>query len=159
MTFQTIINAQQAPGIEGDFAGANPRASVLAGEGAFVVGAAGATVGRFAWADASGRVTNVGSGAPTGFIHRQMNALITVYQGVSSMVIPEGLIVALMSAGDYWVKSLTVATVGQKVFASNTTGEIKTGAAGATVAGYTETKFTVGSAAAVGELIKITTWA
>jgi hypothetical protein len=159
MTFQTSIKAQQAPAVEGDFASANPRASVLAGEGAFVAGAAGATVGRFGWADASGLVTNVGSGAPTGFIHREMNALITVYLGVSSMVIPAGLIVTLMSAGDFWAKSLTVATVGQKVFASNTDGTVKTGAAGATVAGYTETKWTVGSAGAANDLIKISTWA
>jgi hypothetical protein len=139
MTFQTSIKAQQAPAVEGDFASANPRASVLAGEGAFVAGAAGATVGRFGWADASGLVTNVGAGVPSGFIHREMNAL--------------------MSAGDFWAKSLTVATVGQKVFASNTDGTVKTGAAGATVAGYTETKWTVGSAGAANDLIKISTWA
>ena len=159
MTFQTTIKAQQAPAVEGDFASANPRASVLAGEGAFIAGTAGATVGRFAWADAAGLVTNVGSGAPTGFIHREMNALITTFLGAASMVIPAGLIVTLMAAGDFWVKTLTTATVGQKVFASNTTGEIKTGTAGATISGYTETKWTVGSAGAANELIKITTWA
>ena len=53
-------------------------------------------------------------------------------------------------------KTTTAATVGQKVFASNTTGEIATGAAGATAAGFTETEFKVASIGDVGELIKIT---
>ena len=38
----------------------------------------------------------------------------------------------------------------------NTTGEIATGAAGATVAGFTETEFKVASIGGVGKLIKIT---
>ncbi len=52
-TFQTQVNVQQAIGVEGDFASANPRASVLAGAGAFVAGAQGVTVGRWVWADAA----------------------------------------------------------------------------------------------------------
>ncbi|MCV5473623.1 hypothetical protein OFN43_32725, partial [Escherichia coli] len=47
--FQSVINQQQAPGVEGDFASANPKASLLAGEGALVAGANGVVVGRFAW--------------------------------------------------------------------------------------------------------------
>lgn len=158
MTFQTSIQKQQAPAVEGDFCSANPRASVVTGEGLFVTGAAGVTVGRFAWADVNGLVTNAGSGAPTGFIHREMQALLTVYLGVSSMVVPQGLIITVMASGDYWVRTSTASTVGQKVFASNTTGQVQTAAAGATVGGYTETKWFVDSVAAVGELVKISTW-
>lgn len=157
MPFQTQVNQYPAPAVAGDFASANPRAAVLAGEGQFVAGSGGATVGLFAWA-ASGLVTNAGSGAPTGFIHRDMEALITTFLAEDSMVIPEGLPVTLFSAGDFWVKTGTVATVGQKVFASNTTGGVQTGAAGATIAGYTETPWHVDSAGAVGELIQISTW-
>lgn len=158
MPFQKTVNQYYAPAVAGDFASTNPRASVLAGEGAFVAGTGGATVGVFAWADANGLVTNAGSGAPTGFIHRDMQALITLFLAETSMVIPQGLPVTLHSAGDFWVKTGTVATVGQKAFASNTDGTVKTGATGATIAGYTETKWSVDSAGAVGELIKISTW-
>lgn len=158
MPFQTVVNQTPAPAVAGDFASANPNASVLAGPGTFVAGTGGANVGVFGWADASGLVTNAGSGVPTGFIHRDMQALIVTWLAEATMNIPAGQPVTLMSAGDFWAKTLTTATIGQKVFASNTDGTIKTGAAGATIAGYTETKWFVGSAAAVNELVKITTW-
>lgn len=153
--FPRVINPQQAPAVEGDFASANPRASVNAGEGTFVVGAGGAIIGHFGWADANGAVTNAGSGSPTGFIHRDNQALLANYLDSYSMVIPAGMPVTLMRSGDFWARTATTATIGQKVFASNTDGSVKTGAAGATVAGYTETGFFVDSAAAVNELIKI----
>jgi hypothetical protein len=158
MTFQTFVNAQQSPAVEGDFSSSNPRASVTTGESMFVAGATGAVVGNFGWADVNGLVTNVGAGAPTGFIYRNMQALITVFLGASTMTIPTGVPVTLFSQGEFWDKTATVATVGQKVFASNTDGTAKTGAAGATIAGYTETKWFVDSPAAVGELMKISTW-
>ncbi len=158
MGFQKTINIQPAPAVEGDFASANPRASVLAGPNALIADAAGVTVGRFAWADSDGLVTNAGTGAPTGFVHREQQALITQWLGETSMLVPEGLPITLHNEGDFWAKTLTVATVGQKVFASLTTGEVKTDAAGATVAGYVETIFKVGSSGAANELIKITTW-
>jgi predicted RecA/RadA family phage recombinase len=155
--FQSAVNLQQAPAIAGDFASANPRASRLAGEGALVVGSAGCTIGRFAWVSGT-QVTNAGSGVPSGFVHREMQAVITTYLAEGSNVIPAGRQITLMVAGDFWAKTLTTATVGQKVFASLTTGEVKTDAAGATVAGYIETAWKVASAAAANELIKMTTW-
>lgn len=160
MPFQSTVKNQPAPAIAGDFASANPRSSVLAGEGQFIVAAAGAVVGRFAWADANGVVTNVSqAGAPTGFVHREMQAAITTWLGDSSMAIPQGSPITLMNEGDFWAKtSGTAAAIGNKVFASNTDGSIKCAAAGATVAGYTETNFVVRSAAADGELFKMTTY-
>lgn len=158
MGFQTSINITPAPAVAGDFASANPNASVVAGPGALVAGVGGANVGLFGWADTNGLVTNAGTGAPTGFIHRDTNALITTWLAEASMNIPEGQPVTLMSAGDFFAKTLTAATIGQKVFASNTDGTVKTGAAGATIAGYTETKWYVGSAVGANELVKITTW-
>jgi|SRR6185437_4269285 len=158
MPFQTVVNQTPAPAVAGDFASANPNASVVAGPGTFVAGSGGANVGVFGWADGSGNVTNAGSGIPTGFIHRDYNALIVTWLASASMNIPQGQPVTLMSAGDFWAQTLTSATVGQKVFAGNADGTIKTGAAGATIAGYTETKWYVGSAANANELVKITTW-
>lgn len=158
MPFQSTVNTTPAPAVAGDFASANPNASVVAGPGAFVAGTGGCNVGVFGFADANGLVTNAGSGVPTGFVHREVNALIVTWLAESSMNIPVGRPVTLMSAGDFWAKTLTNATVGQKVFASNTDGTVKTAAAGATVTGYTETKWFVGSAANANELVKITTW-
>lgn len=170
--FQTQVNYQPAPAVAGDFASANPRSVVLAGPGSLVAGTNGVTVGVFAWAASSGTadpstgetdfyniVSNAGSGVPTGFVHREQQALITVWLQAATMVIPQGLPVVLNSAGDFWAATATTATVGQKVFASNTTGAISTGTAGATIAGSTETKWYVMSAGAVGELIKISSWA
>lgn len=157
MNFQKSINQFQAPGIEGDFASINPRATYLAGEGELVAGTAGVTVARFAWVT-SGKVANSGSGAPDGFIHREGQALITDWLGQQSMFVPMGRMITVSIAGDFWARTSTVATVGQKVFASLTTGQVQTGAAGATIAGYIETNFSVGSAAAANELIKISTW-
>lgn len=158
MPFQSSVNTYQAPGVAGEFASANPRASVVAGEGELVAGSGGCVVGNFAWADSNGKVTNAGSNAPTGFVHRNMNALIVGWLNEAGNTVQEGYGVTLMSAGDFWAKSATAATVGQKVFASNTDGSVKTGAAGATVTGFTETKWSVGSACSADELCKITTW-
>lgn len=157
MTFQTQVQLQQAPAVAGDFASNNPRAVLLAGEGALVAGASGAVVGRFAWA-VNGVVSNAGSGKPQGFIHRENQALITAWLAERSNAIPQGLPLTIHVAGDFWAQTLTNATVGQKVYASLTTGEVKTDAAGATVAGYIETNWNVASAASANELIKITTW-
>ncbi|WAX22783.1 hypothetical protein MAJJADAN_00021 [Pseudomonas phage Amjad_SA] len=158
--FQQTVQLQQAAAVAGDFASANPRASVVSHEGTLVAGVGGVIVGRFAWADANGKVTNAGSGKPTGFVHRRQGAaLITAYLDETSNVVPEGFEVTLMATGDYWVAHVTSpATVDQKVFASLTTGEITTDAAGATVVGFIETDFfvtgfPVGGTGAVGELI------
>jgi len=158
MGFQSTINQYQAPGIPGEFASANPNASVIAGEGQFVAGTGGCTIGVFAWADANGNVTNAGSGVPTGFVHRNMQGLTQTVLTEYGTLVPAGYPVTPMSAGDFWVKSGTTATVGQKVFASNTDGTVQTGAAGATIAGHTETKWFVGSACSANEVCKITTW-
>lgn len=157
MGFQNKVNLQQAPAVAGDFASANPVIARLAGEGALIAGAAGVTVGLFAWVSGN-QVNNTGSGVPSGFIHRENQALITTWLADSSNLVPKGKPVTVHVAGDFWAKTLTNATTGQKVFASTTTGEIKTDAAGATVNGYIETKWLVASDASAGELIKITTW-
>lgn len=170
--FQTQVNYQPAPAVAGDFASANPRAVVLAGPGSLVAGTGGVTVGVFAWAASSGTsdpstgetdfyntVTNAGSGVPTGFVHREQQAVITTWLQAATMVIPAGLPVILHSHGDFWVASSTASTVGEKVFASLTTGAISTATTGTTVAGSIETKWFAMSAGAAGELIKISSWA
>ncbi len=157
MGFQTTVNQYPAPAVEGDFASANPRASVLPSDGVMVAASGGVTVGRFAWVSGN-TVSNAGSGVPAGFIHRDHQALNFNLLSEATMVIPQGFAVTVHNQGDFWARSATIATVGQKVFASNTDGTIKTDAAGATVAGFTETKWSVASAGAANELIKISSW-
>lgn len=157
MGFQAAVYIDPNPAVEGDFASANPRASVLAGPGQLVAGDNGLTVGRFAWVDANGKASNAGSGAPAGFVHREQQGLITIFLAEATMLVPKGLPVVLHNLGDFWAKTKTVATKSQKVFASLTDGTISTDAAGATVAGSIETKWYVASAGGVGDLIKITT--
>ena len=87
MPFQTSVRSGPAPGVEGDFASANPRSNFLAGPGGLVAGLAGLVIGRFAWVsnlrvDANGApaiADNFGAGAPNGFVHREQQALITGY--------------------------------------------------------------------------------
>ncbi|MDN8598627.1 hypothetical protein Q0A17_04215 [Citrobacter sp. S2-9] len=159
MTFQTRINQYLPIGVEGDFASDNPVSTWLAGEGALVAGDDGVTVGRFAWVDEDNlTASNTGTGVPQGFVSREGQALITDWMGNASMLIPAGMAVDLKTRGDFIVKTTTAATIGQKIFASLTDGTISTGAAGATIAGSVETIFTVGSAGAANEIIKMGTW-
>lgn len=155
--FQSVINQYPAPGVEGGFASTNPHATFLAGEAALVAGDAGVTVGRFAWA-VDGVASNAGTGAPSGFVNRDGQASITTWLAPASNLIQPGREITLMVAGDFWARTSTAATRGQKIFASLTTGQVQTAAAGATVAGYAETAFTAGSTCEAGELVKISTW-
>ena len=115
MGFQTQVNAQQAPAVAGDFASSNPRAAVVAPEGGFVAGAAGVTVGRFAWVQSDGKTvlnTGTGTGKPDGFVHREQQAFITAYLGEASNVVPVGQPVTLMRTGDYFATATGSASTG-----------------------------------------------
>lgn len=159
MPFQTAVNIQPAPAVAGDFASANPRATVLAGPNQLVAGSSGVTVAKFAWMDSTQTtVSNAGTGVPDGFVAREMQASITTRMAESSNLIQAGMPVTLFDQGDFWVYTTTAATVGQMVCASNTTGAIQTAAAGSPPTGYTQTKFVVASAGAANSLIKMTSW-
>lgn len=131
--FQSNVNQYPAPAVEGDFASDNPWASVDAGQGAFVAGSSGVVVGRFGWAASDGTVSNTGTGVPTGFVHRDLQALNFNLLSQATMTIPEGYAVTLMSAGDFWARCGSPATVGQKVFASLADGTLLADTAGASV--------------------------
>lgn len=132
--FQSQVNLQPAPAVAGDFASANPRATVLAGAGQIVAGAAGVTVARFAWLDdATGTIAlNRGIGAPDGFVHREQQALITAYLAEVSNLVPQGYPVTLFSAGDFWVTNSgsNAVTRGMKAYANYTTGLVTFAATG-----------------------------
>jgi hypothetical protein len=168
MPFQTLVSTQPRPAVAGDFADQNPRSSVDAGPGALRAGTNGVTIGAFAWWDTSTGVdvtsggpilvNNAGAGTPTGFVHREQQGLITTYLSEAGMVIPAGMGVTLMDTGGFWMTNSGAgqATIGQKAFASLTTGAVSFAAAGGTVAGSIETKWRALSNGNVGELVRTT---
>lgn len=150
MPFQTFVNTNLPLAVEGDFASANPRATVLAGEGGLVAGPQGLTCGQFAWVEADGKtVTNYAQGtkAPDGFVHRQQGAaLIVNYLGEASNVIPAGFPVTLHDAGDFFDKIAggVGSTIGASVYARLSDGAAFIGSApsGATGTGSVGSTFT-----------------
>ena len=165
MPFQTSVSITQAPALPGDFASVNPRVSTPGAPGAWVAGAGGVAVGSFAWGDLGATdsvAINSGSGVPTGFVAREFgDALITVYLAETGNTIPQGFAVPLFNGGDYWVRNTgtLAAAINSKAFASLTTGVVQFAAAGATVAGFIETKFICvglgGGTGAINEVVKI----
>jgi len=166
--FQTQVNVQPAPAQAGDFASANPRASVLAGPGSLVAGAAGVFVGRFAWAasnglsnintgeaDAYNSVNSFGAGLPSGFVHREQQALITAFLSSNSYLVPQGYPLTLHSAGDFWVLNdgTAAATAGMKAYANNSNGKVSFAATGTPTAGASAT------AATLAKIVSATTGA
>ena len=133
MGFPTLVNTVQAPGIAGDFADANPRWTVDAGEAAFVVGLGGLVVGTFAWADPTNQfLTNSGNGAPTGFIHRDQQSIIYIYLADDTLLVPQGYQTTVFNGGSFWVKNAgtSTAAIGNTAYANNSNGQITFGPAG-----------------------------
>lgn len=131
--FQSQVNIFPAPAVEGDFASADPRASVLAGPGQIVSGPNGCIVGRFAWLDATYTLaSNTGSGLPAGFVGREMQAVITAFLAPTSMTIPRGLMVTLYREGDFWVRNSGSNQVvpNMKAYANNSSGLVTFAATG-----------------------------
>lgn len=140
--FQQQVYPQPAQAIEGDFASSNPVASFEAGPFGLVAGVGGLTVGRFAWVtnpvdpnSTPSIARNLGIGAPDGFVHREQQGLNTTYLSYAGMSVPVGFPVALMKAGDFWVKNngSTQALRKQKAFANVNDGSVAFAAAGGTI--------------------------
>lgn len=144
--FQSQVNVQPAPGVEGDFCAFSPRATVNAGPGGLIAGPVGCTVGRFAWfsgvTDPDGTPTQVSTAfsgyqflgsatpdMPIGFIHREQQGLITQFLADASLVVPQGFPVTVFQAGDFWaINRGTVAAIpGMKAYARLTDGAVQFG--------------------------------
>lgn len=168
--FQTQVQNQPSQAVAGDFASANPRAIFPPGPGGFVAGLSGVTVGLAVWKapptdpDGTNQVlNNFGTGNIVGLVFNDTQALNTVFLSDASMVIPQGLPVAVMQQGDIWVKNdgLTEAQPGQKAFASFATGKLNFAATGATtqgasVAGSIAVTTVVFTASIQGDLLTVT---
>ncbi|VEB99956.1 Uncharacterised protein [Cedecea lapagei] len=162
MAFQESVGIYRGVGQVGHPASTSPIIAAAGGPGAFKAATAGVNIATFVFRDAADPkvVSNVApttDSKPIGFIQNLGQAIIGYGQS-ASMLIRGGVEVSPKVGGDFWAKSTTVATNGQKVFASVTDGTIATGAAGAAVAGHVETEWYVSQGAAVGDLIIISTW-
>jgi hypothetical protein len=97
------------------------------------------------------------SGAPVGLTYRNLSAALPADKEYENAY-NDGQPVPVAKSDAIWVKTATVATVGQKAFAVLADGTTKTGAAGATVGGAVETGWQVvalQSDGAIGDLIAI----
>lgn len=155
MPFQTHANYTWPLGWPGGFASANPHKSVVSPSLGFRAGENGVVVGRFAWADADGIVTNAGTERPTGFVYRNQQAVIADITGRYSNTINAGFPVTLAEGGDFFAAASTDATVGQAVYASTKDGSISTAAKGNPPTDTIDTSWVVARGGAVGELIII----
>lgn len=140
-SFQSQVNAQPAPAVEGDFASANAnKYSVLAGAGGIIAGASGLYQARFAWLDytyvdsdsAPALANNTGSGAPAGFVRRDQQALNTTFLSAATMLMPSGFPATIFNEGDFWVlnSGATQALPGMKVYANYADGKATMAATG-----------------------------
>ncbi len=127
--FPSQVNVEPAIAVEGDFASTNPRAFALSpGGAAFIAGAAGVVMGRFAWADPARAVlSSFGSGAPIGFVPREQLAIIQNYLASYSKTLLSGQPVSVLAKGDVFAKQAGAAavTVGMKAYAMFADGSIQ----------------------------------
>ena len=131
--FPNKVNLNQAPAVAGDFASQNPRASLLAGQGALVAPLGGLIVGNFAFVSKTVNGESVSqsyaSGDEIGFLAREEQALITQYLAGDSLVVPQGFMVTLYTEGDFFAYFGNGATPGSTVYADESTGAPTTAAA------------------------------
>ena len=119
----------------------------------------GVHVGRFVWIDSDGNASNtqVASTLPLGFAERVVDAPNYAVTSDGSDVVPPTHPVTVAVKGDYFVQTLTAATVGQAVFAM-LDGTVKTDASGATVTNGIETSWRVKTAGSANDVIIISNW-
>lgn len=146
--FQTQVYGQPAAFIAGNRTSQNPIFSYDAGPGGLVSGSS-LFVGRFAWAspspvDPNGTpmiANSFGSGAPSGFLMLNQQALNTTFLSYAGMQVQPGAQTALQIAGDFAMVNdgTTEAEYGQKVFAYVATGKAACAAAGTIFGGSSST--------------------
>lgn len=152
-TFQNVVNIEPAAGLPGGYAAVNPIVSTPRG---FIAKAA-VTAGCFCWEDSTnaGQVNPGGSGMPLGLVVREVNAPMATSVAYTNAV-PIGSTATVAVEGDFYVAVTADVTKGQKVFANTTTGAVKGGSAGATVADHVETNWVFDTSASSGGIAIIT---
>ena len=139
--FQTFVNKELPLAVAGDFAGANIRASVVAGAWQYVASPGGVTVGAMGWANpATNQITSYYTApAASCFIHRESQATIINSPGIggpiASMQVLNGQRVIGYDQGEFWGLFTAGATIGNKVYANAVTGALTAAATGNSVTG------------------------
>lgn len=135
--FQTFVNTLLPPAVAGDFAGANIRANVVGGGFGYTATPAGVLIGSGGWANpATKLVSNYYQPASfPGFVHREGQAVITTFLGISTLTILQGMAVTLFDQGDFWGIFSAGATPGQKVYFDPLLGTLSGNASGNSVGG------------------------
>lgn len=156
---QTSVGVQPAAAVAGDFADVNPRSTVDAGPGGLVAGPLGVVIGKFAWVNyayidpnnAPAQATNSGPGAPTGFVAREQQGLITAYLADAGMTIAPGFMTTLFSEGSFWalLGGSVQAQFNQPVYVDNGSGTVLASASSAAVTG----SIAPGAASVVGSIL------
>lgn len=136
---QSQIYNQPAQAVAGDFASANPKSIYPAGPGGFVAGAAGVLVGSAVWkappTDPNGTdqiLNNFGAGNIVGLVYNDTQALNTVFLSDGTLLIPQGLPVAVLMEGDLWIVNggTTEVVPNQKMYANFANGSLSFAATG-----------------------------
>lgn len=152
--FQTQVSDQPAAFLAGDRVSQNPLYSYDAGPGGLIAGAS-LFVGRFAWVtpplDPNGTpsiANSFGSGAPSGFLMRNQQALNTTYLSFAGNQVNPGAQTALQIVGDFAVTNdgTTEALYGQKAYADLATGKVSFAASGAPTTGASATGSSIAAA-------------
>ena len=153
--FQNKVNLAPAIGLPGAYAAVNPIVSTAKG----YIAKVNVPVGGFCWEDTTnaGQVNPSGSGAPLGFVVREVAYVLNTDADAINYV-PAGGNVSVQKKGDFFVRAAVAVTKGQKVFADTTTGAVKAGEAGATVSGAVETDFYFVTTAEANEISVISNW-
>lgn len=158
--FQNHVEIYPARGREGQPASGNPIIAAVGGQDSFRAGKDGVVMARFCWRDTTNPelANNTGTGRPLGFVQNNGTATIERVGDTAGMVIRAGTAVTPIAQGDFYAKSTTAVTAGQKVFAVLADGTIKTDAEGATVADAIETDWFAVESVAAGEVFTMSTW-
>ena len=138
---QKTVGRAYAIGVAGDKAALNPTSYTVAQ----CLAESDMAVGTFAFAGSAPEfAANAGSDL-LGFVVRNLvyHAYGLGRDEQGSLVIGAGQAVTMATKGDFYAVTTTAPSVGQRIFASTTDGTLATGAAGATVAGHVETKWSV----------------
>lgn len=158
MSFQSSVNLYPAAAVAGDRASQNPTVYMPFN---YKAGSAAVKVGGFVWNDSTNadEVVAAGSGAPLGFVERELNKVNYNLTSEGTLTLSEGSNLAVAVKGDFYVVADGTVTVGMKAYASLTTGAVTFDDAGETKSGYIETSFKALTAGASGDLIVMSNWA
>ena len=108
-------------------------------------------VGNFAWRKGADQAVGAGAGAPVGFVGRVQNYQYYDIDSEGTLVVPNGAAVEIAVKGDFFVQADASVSVGDTVYANNTTG-----AATFSSSGATDTGFKAFTAGASGDMVIIT---